>query len=414
MPNDHIAVIDVETTGLSPWRNDRIVEIAVVVISPDGQVRAEYETLVNPGRDLGPTRIHRIAAADVLRAPEFVEIAGDVLEILASIDVIAGHNVSFDKNFIIQEYARIDVEIPEVPLLCTCQLFGRNSLAECCAELGLTFDGIPHRALTDARVTAQLVTELCADDLSILETYRIRKTKWPILPAKQTPCFTREHAQNELDEPPQFLQRIANRMHHDLDASTNDLLAYQALIDRVLEDRVIDVSEENALVDAASQWKLSKSQIAEVHQDYVHNLAVLALADGVVSEAERRDLHVVARLLGHDPTLDEVLETAAAQLAAAKPDETRAVEESELSGQRVCFTGELPCTLNGQPITRDIAETLAEEAGLIVANSVTKKLDVLVVADPNTQSGKAKKARKYGTRILSDNVFWGKIGVVVD
>ncbi|MFO0261915.1 MAG: exonuclease domain-containing protein, partial [Planctomycetota bacterium] len=61
-----IAVIDVETTGLSPWRHYRIVELAVVVVTPDGVVQQEYETLVNPERDMGPTRIHRIAAGDVV------------------------------------------------------------------------------------------------------------------------------------------------------------------------------------------------------------------------------------------------------------------------------------------------------------------------------------------------------------
>ncbi len=35
MPNDRIAVIDLETTGLSPWRHDRVVEIAIVVMSPE-------------------------------------------------------------------------------------------------------------------------------------------------------------------------------------------------------------------------------------------------------------------------------------------------------------------------------------------------------------------------------------------
>ena len=135
MTNNNIAVIDVETTGLSPWRNDRILEIAVVVISPDGEIHKEYETLVNPNRDLGPTRIHGISAEHVLGAPMFADIAGDVLAILSSASVIAGHNVSFDKNFIVKEYERIGVKIPEIPLLCTCRLFGRNSLEACCDEL---------------------------------------------------------------------------------------------------------------------------------------------------------------------------------------------------------------------------------------------------------------------------------------
>jgi DNA polymerase-3 subunit epsilon len=46
--------------------------------------------------------------------------------------------------------------------------------------------------------------------------------------------------------------------------------------------------------------------------------------------------------------------------------------------------------------------------------SVTKELDLLVVADPNTQSGKAKKARKYGTRIVHEPVFWRSLGIAVD
>ena len=71
------SVIDVETTGLFPWRHDRIIEIAVVVMSPKGAVECEYETLINPERDIGPSRIHGITAGEVLRAPRFVDIAGD-------------------------------------------------------------------------------------------------------------------------------------------------------------------------------------------------------------------------------------------------------------------------------------------------------------------------------------------------
>ncbi len=128
MPTDRIAVVDVETTGLSPWRHDRIVEIAIVLVSPDGEVHDEYETLVNPDRDLGPTHIHHISASDVLSAPSFADVAGDVLAVLSRGAAIAGHNVSFDMNFLIKEYERLDVVLPEMPLLCTMQQLGRGSL----------------------------------------------------------------------------------------------------------------------------------------------------------------------------------------------------------------------------------------------------------------------------------------------
>jgi DNA polymerase III subunit epsilon len=72
------AVVDVETTGLYP-SVDRVVEIGVVVTDRWGNVQLEYETLVNPERDVGPTSIHGLTAAMVLKAPRFAEIAGDLL-----------------------------------------------------------------------------------------------------------------------------------------------------------------------------------------------------------------------------------------------------------------------------------------------------------------------------------------------
>ena len=164
---------------------------------------------------------------------------------------------------------------------------------------------------------------------------------------------------------------------------------------------------------AAIDWKLSRAQIDAAHSHYIHNLVVAALADGIVSDSERRDLHQVAKLVGQDDSmLDQLLESAAASLASARSKPIQF--ENLLRGQRVCFTGQLQCAINGQPISRDIAEALANQSGLIVASSVTKSLDILVVADPNTQSGKAKKARSYGVRILSDAVFWRMIGATVD
>lgn len=412
---DLLAIVDVETTGLSPWRNDRIVEIAVLLMSPDGAIHQEYETLVNPDRDLGPSRIHHITASEILHAPKFPDIAGDVAELLSRTYILAGHNVSFDRNFLIKEYQRMGIAMPDIPILCTCQLLGRNNLAACCKEFDVVFEGEPHRAKSDARATASLVQRLIADDPAILDGFPPSKKKWPAISQHRTPCVSRDHAQEKLQEPPRFLQRILSKTHHDTDAMIPDVVAYLTLVDRILEDRVIDADEECTLVDAVANWGLSILQVKEAHQTYIHNLAVHALADGVVTDTERSDLHQVARLLGHDDReLDHILESAAAQLRATKSTKLAGFPSEELNGKRVCFTGELQSHINGELITRDVAETLAEQAGLVVSNSVTKKLDLLVVADPNTQSGKAKKARQYGTRVLADSVFWRMIGVTVE
>lgn len=413
--SNFIAVVDVETTGLSPWRNDRIVEIAVVLMSAGGNICQEYETLVNPDRDLGPSSIHRITAREILRAPKFSEIAGDVAELLSAIYILAGHNISFDRSFLLKEYQRVGVTMPDIPVLCTCQMLGRNNLAACCRELDVIFEGEPHRAITDARATARLLQRLIAEDQSLLEGFPKSKQKWPAISPRRTRPISRDIAQETLRKPPRFLQRILSKTHHDTDATAPNVVAYLALVDRVLEDRVIDMDEENVLVDAVADWGLSREQVKDAHRTYIHNLAVHALSDGVVTNKERLDLHEVARLLGYDGCeLDHILDHAAAQLHGANLTKVESSSSEDIRGKRICFTGELQCRINGEPITRAVAETLAEQSGLIVANSVTKKLDLLVVADPNTQSGKAKKARQYGTRILADSVFWRMIGVPVE
>lgn len=277
---DLISVVDVETTGLSPWGNDRIVEIAVVLMSPDGSIHQEYETLVNPDRDLGPSHLywHRggVTAGEILHAPKFPDIAGDVAELLSRTYILAGHNVSFDRNFLIKEYQRMGITMPDLPVLCTCQLLGRSNLAACCKEFDVVFEGEPHRAISDARVTASLVQRLIADNPAILGGFPPSRKKWPPISPNRTACVSRDHAQQKLQEPPRFLQRILSKIHYDTDATTPSVVAYLALVDRILEDRVINVHEETTIVDAVANWGLSIAQVKEAHQTYIHNLAVHA------------------------------------------------------------------------------------------------------------------------------------------
>ena len=101
-----LAIIDAETTGLNPYRHDRIVEVAAVVIRPDGETLREFVSLINPERDMGPTGLHGITAGDVLQAPRFGEVAPALLETLNGCVAIAGHNVRFDYSFLACEFER--------------------------------------------------------------------------------------------------------------------------------------------------------------------------------------------------------------------------------------------------------------------------------------------------------------------
>lgn len=66
---DRMVVVDVKTTGL--YDADRIVEVAAVTLNPRGRVVDEWDTLVNPERDVGPTHLHGVSATMVSAAPTF-------------------------------------------------------------------------------------------------------------------------------------------------------------------------------------------------------------------------------------------------------------------------------------------------------------------------------------------------------
>ena len=82
-----------------------------------------------------------------------------------------------------------------------------------------------------------------------------------------------------------------------------------------------------------------------------------------------------------------------------------------MAGKRVCFTGDSRCAFNNHILTREEAFALVESKGMIPTDGVTKALDILVAADPYSQSGKAKKARQYGIPIIEERAFWNRFGI---
>ena len=413
-----IAVIDFETTGFSPYRNDRVVEVAAVVIGRNGQIEREFVTLVNPARDIGPSSIHGVTSGDILHAPQFNEIAALLVDVLEGTVAIAAHNVRFDESFLKSEFSRIDYPLPEFPCLCTLRLAGGGKLTQCCKEYGIHWEGEAHHALGDARATARLLITLLADDPhEVQKLAQLSPIQWPTVPRTAKQPVTRDQSRHRQSEPSTFLQRLNGRIQdHDMATATDGaVMAYGALLGRVLEDRHVDDSEAEALIETATRWGLSNDQISLAHREYLNQLTIAAIADGVVTDAERRDLKLVCRLLGQEHRdLDEILREATAMVSQTLvPSASVPTADQSLSGKSVCFTGELQCHRDGQIISREFANVLAENAGLVATESVTKKLDILVLADPHSQSGKAKKARQYGIRIMHEPVFWKAIGVEV-
>lgn len=102
---DDYVLLDIETTGLSP-QSDDIIEIGAIKVRQN-QIIGQYESLIKINRRLNPfsTKLTGITdemlknGKDVTTAlEEFVDFAGK--------DIIVGHNVNFDINFIYDKCER--------------------------------------------------------------------------------------------------------------------------------------------------------------------------------------------------------------------------------------------------------------------------------------------------------------------
>lgn len=415
-PN-HFAVVDVETTGLNPYRSDRIVEVAVVLMIPGTGIVREFVTLVNPERDMGPTRIHGLTAGDVINAPRFSQIAAELADFVRGAVAIAGHNVRFDMAFLRSEYERFGMSIPIGTIIDTMRLAGGGSLFTCCSDHNITYDGQAHTAIYDARAAANLLDKLIAGNPDLLNYYKpFEPIDWPFLQTECAPLLQRESQHNRIYETPRYIQQLVERLPTESDdiKQTEGESEYKALLWNVLEDGRIEEAESDSLVNIALQCGLNYGQIKSIHLAYLSQLARIALADQRITDAERHELNMITQLLG----FGLLSETQFNQLLEVSPSGVERMSsprvEIDWTGQSICFTGECQCSIEGAYISREFAEKLAADRGFIVMPSVTKKLNILVVSDPNTQSGKAKKARRYGVRIIHEPVFWRMLGIAIE
>lgn len=421
-----VAVIDIETTGFRATRNDRIVEIAIVVLDCREGVISEFTSLVNPDRDVGPTRVHGITASMVRNAPRFGDLLGHILDELKGIVAIAGHNVTFDLGFVVAEFARYGCPFPDVPSICTMRLAGGGNLESVCFDYDVERPAFAHSALHDARATAAILQRMLASDAD-LDSY-LRALKSPPWPTEQKSGL-KPLVRNAEAIPPSscgsYLQKLAHRVHGvgaiEPTRDPSPRIAYAALLAQAMQDRSIDDDESNALVGLAEAWGLTAEDISAIHNQYLAQLQIAALADGVVSEAERMDIKKAAAALGIcgnsvESSLNAALEkmTAGSMSLPANGNGDPVRPGSDVLPKTVCFTGESLCRLSGEFITRSMALVLVAERGITMTDSLTKKVEVLVVADPHTQSGKAQKARRYGIPLMQEFTFWRTIGVNVE
>lgn len=155
-----IAVIDFETTGLTPGL-DRVVEVSVVRMEPGKYPELAFDTLVNPVRSVAATEIHGITDEDVADAPVFEEIAGDFVRAISDC-IVAAYNVYFDIKFLAYELNQAGLEglPPHLCLMYMRPMLGlgkRCTLGDACNCHGIPHS-MTHTSAGDADAAAHLMT----------------------------------------------------------------------------------------------------------------------------------------------------------------------------------------------------------------------------------------------------------------
>ncbi len=161
-----VAVIDFETTGISPDAGARATEIAAVLLR-DGRVVGRYQSLMNAGAYVPPfiEQLTGISNAMVRAAPPASAVMREVADFVGAHPLVA-HNAAFDRRFWDAELDRIGRSRPQ-EFACTMLLARRiypeapnHKLGTLVEFAGLPAAGRHHRALADAEMAASLLAKL--------------------------------------------------------------------------------------------------------------------------------------------------------------------------------------------------------------------------------------------------------------
>lgn len=164
-----IAVIDFETTGISPAQGDRATEVAIV-LTEGGRVVDRFQSLMNAGVRIPAfiTGLTGITNAMVAAAPPAAQVMQDAARFVGEAPMVA-HNASFDRRYWQNELALAGQPAPQA-FACTVLLSRRlypdapsHKLGALVDRFGLPRTGQAHRALADAEMAAELLARIRHD-----------------------------------------------------------------------------------------------------------------------------------------------------------------------------------------------------------------------------------------------------------
>lgn len=180
-----IAVIDFETTGLSPAQGDRATEIAIAVLEGT-QVVDRFHSLMNAGVRISPfIEAYTGISNEMIRAaPAAADVMTEAVRFVGDMPLVA-HNAAFDQRFWAAELAWLGGARNDASMACTLLLSRRLYPQAASFRLGslaafhsIAPAGRAHRAMADAEVTAGLLSRIQSD---IRERYGVEDATHDLL-----------------------------------------------------------------------------------------------------------------------------------------------------------------------------------------------------------------------------------------
>ena len=392
-----LTILDTEATGFGA--DDRVVEIGIRQIDRSGRVLQEFESLVNPQRDIRNTHVHGVSENQVREAPVFSEIAGRVVEILAASDFVCAYNFSPGWALLSNEFSRIGYHLPKTERRCLTRFFARldsrapRILGDLLAYHGISV-GKSKSAITQVKGAGALLTRyLGCFDWSVRD-----QSSWPMFDfGSQKQPLVRSKGELNVCKP-SALSRLMSRL--PLHPQEPHLDSYLLLLDDVFSDARLEDSEALQLYALAFELGMSSKDVAHAHELYLEELLSIARKDGFISEAERKYLRLVSEAL--DVDFDDEAESL----------EGLNLFPRDLEGKRVCFLSDLKGLQPGVQSEKTELIQLAESAGMVVDSEVDSELDLMVSNDTFSRSTEARKAREYGIPIVAEDIFrsWVAVG----
>ncbi len=173
--------------------------------------------------------------------------------------------------------------------------------------------------------------------------------------------------------------------------------SYLAVLDMILADREINQAEADQLVHVATDLGLTRSQVDELHQVYVTDLADALWSGGSITPEERarpRPGRSDARPRDWSTSTTPYCEQATAQYAVP----TRPGSRGFPVGSTLVFTGDMV-----EP--REVWWNRALAAGFVPQEAVQPDTTFVVAADVDSLSVKARTARSLGIPIIATEDF---------